>query len=87
VVRAKLYPSANEDAMAEDFDLVIRDGTLIDGTGAPGQPGDLAIRAGRIAALGDVRGGARRTLDACGCVVAPGFVDIHTHYDAQATSS
>jgi N-acyl-D-aspartate/D-glutamate deacylase len=69
--------------MAEHFDLLIRGGTLVDGSGAPGIPGDLAIRGGRIAALGEVRGDADRTLDAGGCVVAPGFVDIHTHYDAQ----
>jgi N-acyl-D-aspartate/D-glutamate deacylase len=69
--------------MAEHYDLLIRGGTLVDGSGAPARPGDLAIRDGRIAALGQVRGGAERTLDAGGCAVAPGFVDIHTHYDAQ----
>ena len=69
--------------MAERFDLVIRDGTLVDGTGAPGRAGDLGIRDGHIAAVGEVRGDAPRSLDAGGCVVAPGFVDIHTHYDAQ----
>src|SRR4029450_2405272 len=69
--------------MADHFDLLIRGGTLVDGTGAPAGRGDLAIRGGRVAALGDVRGTADRTLDAEGAVVAPGFVDIHTHYDAQ----
>ena len=68
---------------ANDYDLLIRGGTLVDGTGAPGQPGDLAIRDGRIAAIGAVKGSAERTLEADGHVVAPGFVDIHTHYDAQ----
>ncbi len=69
--------------MAEPYDLFIRGGTLVDGTGADARPGDLAVRDGRIAALGRVEGEARRTLDARGLVVAPGFVDIHTHYDAQ----
>jgi N-acyl-D-aspartate/D-glutamate deacylase len=63
-------------------DLVIRGGTVIDGTGAPGVPADVAIEGDRVAAIGPRLTGAR-TLDAAGCVVAPGFVDIHTHYDAQ----
>jgi N-acyl-D-amino-acid deacylase len=66
-------------------DLVIRGGTLIDGTGAPPRSGDVAIDAGRIVAVGKVEGEARRTLDADGLAVTPGFVDIHTHYDGQAT--
>jgi len=69
--------------MSERYDVVIRGGTLVDGTGAPGEAGDLAIRDGRIAAMGDVDGSAAQTFDASGCVVSPGFVDIHTHYDAQ----
>jgi len=69
--------------MSERYDVVIRGGTLVDGTGAPGEAGDLAWRDGRIAAMGDVDGSAAQTFDASGCVVSPGFVDIHTHYDAQ----
>jgi len=67
------------------YDLCIRGGTLVDGTGAPPRRGDLAVQDGRIAAVGEVAGGARRELDAEGLTVTPGFVDIHTHYDGQAT--
>jgi len=63
-------------------DVVIRGGTVVDGTGAPPRRADVAVSGGRIAQIAsDLRG--ERELDADGCVVAPGFVDIHTHYDAQ----
>jgi N-acyl-D-amino-acid deacylase len=66
-------------------DLVIRGGTLIDGTGAPARTADVAVEGGRIVEVGRVSGAARRTFDADGLAVTPGFVDIHTHYDGQAT--
>ncbi|MBW2423090.1 MAG: amidohydrolase family protein, partial [Deltaproteobacteria bacterium] len=67
------------------YDLVIRNGNLIDGTGEPGRVGDLALRDGRIAAVGVVEGSGQREIDAEGHAITPGFVDIHTHYDGQAT--
>lgn len=65
------------------LDLAIRGGTIVDGTGGPGRSGDLGIRGDKIVALGEVAGEATTEIDATGCVVSPGFVDIHTHYDAQ----
>ena len=66
-------------------DLVFRDVRLLDGTGAPGLTGDLAVRDGRIAAVGRVEGAARRTLRGDGLALMPGIIDNHTHYDAQIT--
>jgi len=65
------------------LDTLIRGGTLIDGTGAPRRNDDVGIRDGRIVAVGDVSEAARDEIDARGRVVCPGFVDVHTHYDAQ----
>ena len=66
-----------------DYDIVIRNGTIIDGTGAEGFTGDVAISDGRIVEVGDVNGSAEREIDAQGQLVTPGFVDIHTHFDGQ----
>jgi N-acyl-D-aspartate/D-glutamate deacylase len=66
-------------------DLLIRAGTIVDGSGASAFTGDIAIDAGRITAVGRVSSGARRVLEADGLLVTPGFVDVHTHYDGQAT--
>ena len=66
-------------------DLVIRGGTLVDGSGETRRSGDVAIDGGRIVAVGEVDGHGRNEIDADGAVVTPGFVDVHTHYDGQAT--
>jgi N-acyl-D-aspartate/D-glutamate deacylase len=65
------------------YDLLIRNGTIVDGTGAPRYQADVAIANGRIIEIGKTRNTAKQTIDASGLVVAPGFVDPHTHYDAQ----
>ena len=66
-------------------DLVIRGGLVVDGSGAPARGADVAVDGGRITAVGPVPGRGRREVDASGAWVLPGFVDIHTHYDGQAT--
>jgi N-acyl-D-amino-acid deacylase len=65
------------------MDIVIRNGTVVDGTGAPARRADIGIADGRILEIGRLSGTAKRTIDAEGMVVAPGFIDPHTHYDAQ----
>lgn len=67
-----------------EYDLVIRGGTFIDGTGVPRYRADVAVKDGRVAKVsGRIAAGAAKELDASGCIVAPGAVDLHTHYDAQ----
>ena len=67
-------------------DLVVRGGTVVDGTGGPPRTADVAVDDGRISAVGSLAGAAaRRTLDADGLLVTPGVVDVHTHYDGQVT--
>jgi N-acyl-D-aspartate/D-glutamate deacylase len=69
--------------MAE-YDLVIRGGTIVDGTGIPRYRGDMAIKDGRVAKIsGRISAGGGKEIDASGCIVAPGAIDLHTHYDAQ----
>jgi N-acyl-D-aspartate/D-glutamate deacylase len=65
------------------LDLVVKGGTVLDGTGAPGRTADVGIKDGRVAEVGRITAPAARTLDADGLTVAPGWVDVHTHYDGQ----
>jgi N-acyl-D-amino-acid deacylase len=67
------------------FDLLIKGGTVVDGTGVAEYTADVAVSEGRIVEVGRVSGAARRQVDADGLLVSPGFVDIHTHFDGQAT--
>ncbi|MEI9888585.1 MAG: amidohydrolase family protein [Rhizomicrobium sp.] len=71
--------------MAFEYDLVIRDGQVADGRGGPPVAADVAVRHGRIAAVGGIAGRGAEEIDARRRLVTPGFVDIHTHYDGQAT--
>jgi len=73
--------------MAREFDIVIRNGLVVDGTGGAPFEADVAIAGGRIAAMGKVAGSGAEEIDARGKLVTPGFVDIHTHYDGQAVWS
>jgi len=65
-----------------DYELLIKNGTIVEGTRIPAFKGDIGINGGRITAMGNLTGSAARVIDATGLIVAPGFIDIHTHYDA-----
>src|SRR6201993_4383013 len=67
------------------YELLIKNGRVIDGSGIPAFRGDIGVRNGKIAEIGKRRGSAQRTIDAQEAVVAPGFIDNHCHYDAQVT--
>src|SRR2546427_11551071 len=74
-------PRAGKEAMMLDY--VLKGGTVVDGTGAPARRADVGIKDGRVAEVGRIRESAARSLDVAGLTVTPGFVDVHTHYDAQ----
>ena len=79
----KMHDSLN--GFVAMHDLVIKGGTVIDGTGASAMTADVAVDGSVISAVGKISARAHRTIDADGLLVTPGFVDIHTHYDGQAT--
>ena len=66
------------------FDLIIRDGTIIDGTGKNSYKADIGILGEKIIKIGNIKGSAIKEINASNLFVTPGFVDIHTHYDGQA---
>jgi N-acyl-D-amino-acid deacylase len=66
------------------YDVIIRGGTVVDGSGAEARTADIAVQDGLISEIGRISGTARRTIDADGLTVTPGFVDIHTHFDGDS---
>src|ERR1700758_5539529 len=78
---------SEEEIRHMDYDLLLRNGTIVDGLGSQPFRGDVGIRGGVIVAVGGVTGDATSEIDATGLLVTPGFVDLHTHYDGQASWS
>src|SRR5262245_21579968 len=78
---ASMPVAADAQDAEPEYDLVLRNGRIVDGTGNPWFRGDVAVRGDRIVAVGRVSGAGRREIDAKGLVIAPGFVDMHSHSD------
>jgi N-acyl-D-amino-acid deacylase len=83
MVQDRQYPGPNGTERHMAYDILIKNGTLVDGTGAAAYHGNVALADGKIVGVGDVDGLADNVIDASDCVVSPGFIDPHTHYDAQ----
>ena len=81
---ASLLMTLGSGGTAADFDLVLRHGRVVDGTGNPAFFADVAVKDGRIAVVGRVEGRSKAELDLRGLVIAPGFIDVHTHVDELA---
>jgi len=81
IVLALLCSLSAVIAVAEEYDLIIRHGRVMDGSGNPAFFADVAVKDGRIAGIGRVTGTAAQEIDATGMIVAPGFIDVHTHAD------
>ncbi|HEX3597628.1 MAG TPA: amidohydrolase family protein [Polyangiaceae bacterium] len=77
--------AVSEAVLSKAYDLVVRGGLVVDGTGGTPFEADIAVEHGRVAAVGTIAGAGKEELDARGKLVTPGFVDVHTHYDGQAT--
>jgi N-acyl-D-aspartate/D-glutamate deacylase len=85
MARRHMLPGQEASGRGQMHDIVIRGGTILDGTGAAEFAGDVAIDDGHIAQVGGKAGPSKREIDANGLLVTPGWVDVHTHYDGQAT--
>ena len=84
LAKNRKHNNLNKEGVMAEFDVIIKDGTIIDGTRVPRYKGDLGIKDGKIAKIGRLNtSDAKKVLDARGLIVAPGGIDLHTHYDAQ----